>query len=156
RAVRLRRTRGRVSQLLGGYADCPQRRAARPPARLEDTLILGLARFGPPHLCTERTSTNLLRTHRPPGVSASPQRAEDRHPAAGVIDARLGARLTFACWEVPAMVAVRGPGTVHASGRASIPRRAEVRAMAGPGPRRRMARRPATPWSPRHEPWQQP
>jgi hypothetical protein len=49
RAVRLRRTRGRVSQFLGGYADFPQRRAARLPARLGDTLVLGLARFGPPH-----------------------------------------------------------------------------------------------------------
>jgi hypothetical protein len=50
-----------------------------------------LARFGPPHLRTNRTSANMLRTSRPTRASRSPQRAEDRHA-----DAISGLRLSQA------------------------------------------------------------
>src|SRR6516225_9026374 len=60
-------------------------------------------------------------------------------------DPRLGAYLTFGCWEVRRTLAVHGSCPVSRVGtNKGILRRAKVRAMAGPGPRRRMAGRQAT------------
>lgn len=44
------------------------------PFILEKTpRVVGVAYFGPLHLCTERTSANLLRPHRPQGVGPFPR-----------------------------------------------------------------------------------